>query len=196
VDRPLRLLYAGTIVNRYGWSVLELARALRGRREIVFQVYGPAPDWPASDRTWMEAEGVYRGLLSYEALRQHLLDADVFLTVMSFDPALEVMMRTSFTTKFLEYCQYGKPVVVWGPDYCQPVQVAKHEGAGLPVTVADPAGVVQALETLHQADRWRQLAEGSWRAATGIFDHENIHAGFKEAVMELLDQRGSTRIAA
>ena len=99
------------------------------------------------------------------------------------------MTETSFTTKFLEYTQYGKPVIVWGPPYCQPVLTANAKGAGLAVESDNPADVLLALEQLRMPDRWRELAEGAWRAATGIFDHDRIHAVFVDSLQHLLRKR-------
>ena len=56
---------------------------------------------------------------------------------MSFEKEHELFMRTSFTTKFLDYVAFGKPVILWGPEYCTPVRVAR-DTAGLrllPLTI-------------------------------------------------------------
>lgn len=185
-NRPLRLIYAGTIINAYGRSVLNLAKALRGRQEFEFHVYGPHPDWSAADRAWMEQQGIYRGLLSQDELKRKLREADACLVVMSFEPRLRQMMETSFTTKFLEYTQYGKPVIVWGPDYCQPAIVSQIEEAGLPVLSPDAAEVVAALHKLQDPDQWTTLAQGAWSAANSIFDHDRIHSIFRDSIYSLL----------
>jgi glycosyltransferase involved in cell wall biosynthesis len=181
-DKRLRLIYAGTVINAYGRSVLNLAKALRHRPEFEFHVYGPSPDWPAADRDWMEKEGVYRGLLPHEQLKQKLYEADAHLVVMTFEAQLRTMMETSFTTKFLEYSQYGKPILVWGPPYCQPVQIAQREGAGLPIPSDDVQDVVAALQSLRDQDRWTMLAHGAWKASSSIFDHAHIHNIFVNSI--------------
>ncbi|NEP29461.1 MAG: glycosyltransferase family 4 protein [Moorea sp. SIO3I6] len=191
-ERPLRLIYAGTIINAYGRSVLNLAKALRHRLEFEFHVYGPHPDWSASNRQWMEAEGVYRGLLPHDELKGKLREADVFLVVMSFEPQLRLMMETSFTTKFLEYSQYGKPIIVWGPEYCQPVQVARTEGAGLAVTSNDVERVVGTLRTLQESEKWHTLAKGAWNASNTIFNPDEIHGTLTSSIYQLL---GNTELS-
>jgi hypothetical protein len=183
---PLKLVYAGTIIKDYGESVLRLAKALAGLPWIQFEVYGPHPDWNESDLAWMKSQGIYRGLLPYAELKSKLQTADVCLVVMSFSKGLELMMRTSFTTKFLEYVQFAKPVVVWGPEYCQPVRVARETGAGLPVDRDDVESVVQAVESLRLAKHWSKYAHGAWSAANGIFDHERVHGVFCEATLAAL----------
>ena len=152
-SKPLRMLYAGTITGDYGRSVISLARQLADSSKFQFLVYGPNPDWHNADVSWATTKGIYKGFISHDELRPVLASADVFLTVMSFEQSSELMSRVSFTTKFLEYAQYGRPIVVWGPPYCQPVLVAKKTLAGLPVESPDPAAVVSALEQIDDGIR-------------------------------------------
>ncbi|MEL7355041.1 MAG: glycosyltransferase [Cyanobacteria bacterium J06560_6] len=186
-EKPLRLIYAGTIIDAYGRSVLSLAKALRSKKEFEFHVYGPHPDWPEEDRAWMEAEGVYRGLVPHEELKVKLYEADVCLVVMSSEPQLRMMMETSFTTKFLEYSQYGKPIVVWGPEYCQPVQVANTLQAGVSVTSPKAEAVIDTLYNLREIPHWKKLAEGAWNAANNIFDPDQIHSILNRSIRVLLE---------
>ena len=53
---------------------------------------------------------------------------------MSFEKEHELFMRTSFTTKFLDYVAFGKPVILWGPEYCTPVRVAREHGGAAVVS--------------------------------------------------------------
>jgi hypothetical protein len=185
-SKPLKLIYAGTVFRDYGKSVLRLARALAGLPWIEFEVYGPHPDWSEADLAWMKSHGIYRGLLSHDDLKSRLRAADACLVVMSFGRDLELMMRTSFTTKFLEYVQFAKPVIVWGPDYCQPVRVAQETGAGLAVIEDEVNVVIEALETLRQPEIWTKCARGSWAAANDGFSHERIHEIFRGAIYSAL----------
>jgi glycosyltransferase involved in cell wall biosynthesis len=189
-SRPFTLVYAGTVINDYGRSVLRLARAVADLPSIKFEVYGPPPDWSPYDYAWMDARGIYRGLLPFDQLKARLHDADACLVVMSFSQKLELMMRTSFTSKFLEYVQFAKPVVVWGPEYCQPVRVARASEAGLTVERDCVDDVVTALESLRRRERWTELARGAWSAANGIFDHERIHQIFRESINDALTTVG------
>jgi hypothetical protein len=99
------------------------------------------------------------------------------------------MSRVSFTTKFLEYTQYGRPVVVWGPPYCQPVLVAKKTVAGLPVESSDPAAVISALERLTTESEYKRLAEGAIRAAETFFAPDYIHKVFKDSIFRIINQK-------
>jgi Glycosyltransferase Family 4 len=187
-SRPLRVLYAGTIAGDCGRSVLSLARQLAGSSKFQFVVYGPIADWNHADISWAKAQGIYRGFISHDQLRAVLASADVFLTIMSFERRLEIMSRVSFTTKFLDYSQYGRPVVVWGPPYCQPVLVAKRTTAGLPVESSDPVAVISALEQLMSESEYKRFTQGAIRAAQTFFAPDYIHAVFKDSILKTIQK--------
>jgi hypothetical protein len=183
--KPLRVVYAGTITGDYGRSVVSLARQLADSSKFQFLVYGPSPDWHNADLSWAKANDLYQGFVSQEQLRSVFASADVFLTVMSFGKCFELMSRVSFTTKFLEYAQYGRPIVVWGPSYCQPVVVAKRTLAGLPVESPDPVAVVSALERLTTESEYTRFAEGALRAGQTLFSADSIHEVFKTSLLAI-----------
>jgi hypothetical protein len=180
--KPRRVLYAGTIAADYGRSVISLARQLAGSPKFQFLVYGPNPDWTHADVYWAKTQGIYQGFIPHEQLRTILASADVFLVIMSFERRSEIMSRVSFTTKFLEYAQYGRPIVVWGPSHCQPVLVAKQTGAGLAVEFPDPSAVVSALEQLTSEWEYSRYSEGAARAAQTFFSPDRIHEVFQTSI--------------
>jgi glycosyltransferase involved in cell wall biosynthesis len=167
--------------------VLSLARQLADCSKFQFLVYGPTPDWQRSDLSWAKANGIYQGFLSPDQLGAVFASADVFLTVMSFGSRYKIMSRVSFTTKFLEYAQYGRPIVVWGPSYCQPVLLAKKTMAGLAVESPDPAAVVSALEQLMSDSEYQRYAVGAIQAAETFFSPDRIHEVFRTSVLRTLE---------
>lgn len=185
-SKRLRVVYAGTIASDYGRSVLSLARQLAGSPKFQFLVYGPNPDWNHADVAWAKGQGIYQGFIPHEQLRAILASADVFLVIMSFERRSEIMSRVSFTTKFLEYTQYGRPVVVWGPSYCQPVIVAKKTAAGLAVESPDPAAVVSALEQLMSRSEYKRFTAGAIRATGTFFSPDCIHEVFKTSILRTI----------
>ena len=83
-----------------------------------------------------------------EEAAAELASADALLVVMSFEKEHELFMRTSFTTKFLDYVAFGKPVILWGPDYCTPFRVAHNHGGALGVDVSDAEAIVSACRQI------------------------------------------------
>lgn len=179
---PVRLTYGGTLVGHYGRMLLALAREVAQRPEISLELYGGRPDWSETDLAWANEKRIYRGSLSPEAYRRILERGDVFLTVMTHAQELRIMMETSFTTKFLEYCQFGRPVIVWGPYYCEPIRVAQDTGAGIAVTTPSPAAVVEAALQLRDPKRDRCAGDAAWAAAITIFDPTEIQQVFRRGL--------------
>jgi hypothetical protein len=181
-DRPLRIVYGGTLVRYYGEMMLSLAKALQGNPNFELKLYGGKPDWSKKDLDWVKDAGIYGGHLTQAEYREELAVGDIFITAMTSSPELEIMMKTSFTTKFLEYCQFAKPVIVWGPPYCEPLRVASDTGAGVPVVGNDPMAVIAALERLRDSEAYCKAANAAWEAATGIFDPDTIHQVFCDGI--------------
>ena len=179
---PLRIVYGGTLVRYYGEMMLSLAKAIQSQPRYELRLYGGKPDWRQEDLKWAIQKGIYRGHLAQADYREELAKGDVYITAMTSAKELEVMMKTSFTTKFLEYCQFAKPVVIWGPPYCEPLRVAKVSNAGVPVVGTDPIAVISALEQLRVPETYRIAANAAWEAAIGIFDPATIHQVFCDGI--------------
>lgn len=188
-DKPLRLVYGGTLVRFYGEMMLSLAKALRHNPNFELKLFGGKPDWNEKDLAWAKKTGIYGGQLSQVDYRRELAVGDVFITAMSSAPELGTMMKTSFTTKFLEYCQFAKPVIVWGPAYCEPLRIALATGAGVPVVGSSPMNVIEALEALKDSEAYRVASDAAWKAATGIFDPEKIHKVFCDGIERAVGTR-------
>jgi len=110
------------------------------------------------------------------------------LSVMSFEKEHELFMRTSFTTKFLDYVSFGKPVILWGPEYCTPVRVAREHGGAAVVTGADAAAVVSLC---HEIARDRELNEKLSKEASQLhhtlFNPDRLQEVFVQKITELVN---------
>jgi glycosyltransferase involved in cell wall biosynthesis len=137
-----RLVYVGSVENFYGRILCSLIEKIEATSDLEIIVVGPNADWPKQflDRT--RAAGIYLGFKPPEEAAEVLASADALLSVMSFEKEHELFMRTSFTTKFLDYAAFGKPVVLWGPEYCEPVRVARKHGGAAVVTTDDADAVI------------------------------------------------------
>jgi glycosyltransferase involved in cell wall biosynthesis len=188
--RRKQLIYTGTAFGSYGRMLLKLADQLITHTSWKLVIYGKQPDWPDHVLAAAISSGLYRGFLPFDQLRAVLSTADACLSVMSFDSELELMMRTSFTTKVLDYCTAGRPIIMWGPAFCSPSRLIKKHQSGLTVTTPDPSGVLACLERLdHEPELDQELAsQASWLAAN-ILSHDNIHAVFINQINQLLENR-------
>ena len=143
-NRKFRLVYVGSVENFYGRMLCSLIEKIEATDDLEMIVVGPDADWPKSVLERARTRGTYLGFKPPEEAAAVLAGADALLSVMSFEKEHELFMRTSFTTKFLDYVAFGKPVILWGPEYCAPVRVARKHG-GAAVVSTDQAEAVVSL---------------------------------------------------
>ena len=137
-----RLVYVGSVENFYGRMLCSLIKQIEATNDLEIIVIGPNADWPAELLEGAKTRGIYLGFKPPEEAAEALASADALLVVMSFEKKHELFMRTRFTTKFLDYVAFGKPVILWGPEYCTPVHVARQHGGAAVVSTDDPGAVV------------------------------------------------------
>jgi hypothetical protein len=183
-----QLVYTGTAFGSYGQMLLKLADALKNHPSWELVIYGKRPNWPEERIATAEVSGLYRGFLPFEQLCSVLASADACLSVMSFDPELEVMMRTSFTTKVLDYCNAGRPILMWGPSFCSPIRLIDQYQAGLTITSAHPAAVLASLNRLDQEPGLAAaLAHSAQSLARDYLSHNSIHGVFVREINRLIE---------
>ena len=109
-----RLVYVGSVENFYGRMLCSLIEKIEATNDLEIIVVGPNADWPAELLQRARAKGIYLGFKPPDEAAEVLASADALLSVMSFEREHELFMRTSFTTKFLDYVAFGKPVIFGG----------------------------------------------------------------------------------
>ncbi|MEJ0090078.1 MAG: glycosyltransferase [Limisphaerales bacterium] len=155
-----RLVYVGSVERFYGRMLCSLIEKIEAAGDLEIIVVGPNADWPAEIIQRAKAKGIYLGFKPPEEAAAVLAGADALLVVMSFEKEYELFMRTSFTTKFLDYVAFGKPVILWGPEYCTPFKVAKKHGGAVMVNREDAGCVVAAARELAgNQNRREQLSQ-------------------------------------
>ncbi len=179
-DEKFRVHYFGNL-GEYGPMLGEALKALDGNEHVELVVRGARPNWPADFAAEMKHQGKWLEFAPREELEAWLDSADAFLVPMEFDPAMRRRMETSFPSKLIEFAQFSKPLVVWGPEYCSAVEWARREDSALCVTNQDPANLVATLIRLADSRLERdRLAVAADRAAVGEFDALAIQAAFQD----------------
>ena len=145
-----RLVYVGAAEHFYGRMLCSLIERMESLSDMELIVVSPNIDWPAGIAGHARQKGIYLGFKPPEEAATVLAGADALLVVMSFEAEHRLFMETSFTTKFLDYTAFAKPVILWGPEYCGPVRVARKYGGGAVVGTDQAEAVVSVC---------RQLAE-------------------------------------
>jgi glycosyltransferase involved in cell wall biosynthesis len=188
-----RIVYVGAAQGFYGRMLQALMLKIESHREMELIIVGPTQDWPAEEIRRAKEKGICLGFMPPEKAAEVLAGADAHLVVMSFEKEHELFMRTSFTTKFLDYTAFGKPVILWGPDYCTPSRLAKREDAALVVESESPEGVIAAAKKLaSDPQEVARLSAASRRLNHTVFSPDRLQGIFVEQIEKLgpQDDRG------
>jgi glycosyltransferase involved in cell wall biosynthesis len=190
-NKKFRLVYVGSVQNFYGRMLCALIEKMETTKDFEIIVVGPNADWPVELLERGKANGVYLGFKSPEQAADVMASADALLVVMSFEKEHELFMRTSFTTKFLDYVAFGKPVILWGPEYCTPVRVARKHGGAVIVNQDDADAIVSACRQIAHDAAWReQLSHEATRLHQTLFDPDRLQTIFVSEIEKLVRNRG------
>jgi hypothetical protein len=182
-----RLVYVGSVQNFYGRMLCALIEKIQATNDLEIVVVGPNADWPMDLLQRAKANGVYLGFKSPEQANDVMASADALLVVMSFEKEHEMFMRTSFTTKFLDYVAFGKPVILWGPEYCTPVRIARKHGGAAVVSKDDPEGVVGICRDFTEDSALNEkLSKQALQLHQTLFNPDRLQAIFVGEIEKLV----------
>ncbi len=125
--QPFKIVCSGNL-SEYGPMLGDALEESLKHPEILLQVRGSNPAWSEERKSKMRANGRWLDFAPRAELDAWLASADAFLVPMVFDPEMRRRMETSFPSKLVEFAQFGKPIVVWGPEYCSAVRWARGKG--------------------------------------------------------------------
>lgn len=188
-ERPFRVFFGGSLGEWYGKMVEDVIVQCREHHpQVEFRIFGSMASWSSEFDNWAKDSGVYGGQVSFDRLSEEAGKADLLLLPMGFDPSVEIVERTSFKTKFLDYLSFRRPILVWGPDYCSAVRVAREFDSAECVTDSDPAACAAAIKDLaDQPDRRKRLIGNAMSMYEDRFHPDKIHAGLMGKITELVD---------
>jgi hypothetical protein len=174
---PATVLFAGSLSAWYG-PMLERLVLASSDSPLRFEIFGSHAhaSWSRSFDSSARAAGVYKGQVPFDRLRIHAQEADLLLLPMGFGDECAQTERTSFKTKFLDYLTFQKPIVIWGPEYCSAVRVAREFDAAECYTSPDTAGCIATLQNVaHSPERQKQLVANAGRMYQSRFEPSRIH---------------------
>lgn len=178
--------YFGSLYD-YGPMMADLAEAALCQSDINLEIRCRRPDWP---RNLIERYTAADILLPYaprEDFETWLVSLDATLSVMSFDPRLKKRMETSFPSKLVESLQFGKPVIIWGPEYCAAVQWARRRNACLCITTPDPKTALrEMMELAADNGRQQQLMDAASQAVASDLKPDHIHNQFRDCLQRAI----------
>jgi glycosyltransferase involved in cell wall biosynthesis len=184
-----RLVYVGAVEKFYGRMLCSLIEKIETTNDLEIFVVGPN-DWPAESLERAKAKGTYLGFKPSEEAAKVVAGADALLVVMSFEKEHELYMRTSFRTKFLDYVGFGKPVILWGPEYCTTVRVARKHGGAAVVSSSDANAVVSLCRQIAADSAIREkLSNEALQLHQTLFNPDRLQGIFVQKITELVDGR-------
>src|SRR6266487_746647 len=185
-----RLVYVGSVENFYGRMLCSLIEKFEATSDLEIIVVGPNADWPKPLLERARARGTYLGFKPPEEAAKVIASADALLSMMSFESEHELFMRTSFTTKFLDYVAFGKPVILWGPEYCTPVRVARKHGGAAVVSSSDTGAVVSLCRQIAADPALsKKLSNEALQLHQTLFNPDRLQDIFVQKITELVDER-------
>jgi len=189
---PFKILYSGNL-NDYGPMLGDALEEFLKHTEILLQVRGSNPAWSEDRKAKMRANGRWLDFVPRAELDDWLASADAFLIPMVFDSTFRRRMETSFPSKLIEFAQFGKPLIIWGPDYCSAIRWGMDNSKAMCVTEPNAAAPVHALIKLGQDAATRaKLAIGASKAANTEFSPSKIQAHFRERIESLVRSSAKT----
>jgi glycosyltransferase involved in cell wall biosynthesis len=188
--RKFRLVYVGSVENFYGQMLCSLIEKIELTNDLEIIVVGPNADWPKQLLERARGKSTYLGFKPPEEAAEVLASADALLVVMSFEKEHELFMRTSFTTKFLDYVAFGKPVILWGPEYCAPVRVARKHGGAAVVATADADAVVSVCRQIAADTALNEkLSKQALQLHQTLFNPDRLQEIFVSEIERLVGHR-------
>jgi glycosyltransferase involved in cell wall biosynthesis len=185
-----RLIYVGAVGNFYGRMLCSLIEKIEATTDLELIVIGPNADWPQYVLERARAKGTYLGFKPPDEAAEVLASADALLVVMSFEKEHELFMRTSFTTKFLDYVAFGKPVILWGPEYCTPARVAQRHGGAAVVSSSDADAVISLCRQIAADSALsKKLSNEALQLHQTLFNPDRLQDIFVQKITELVDGR-------
>jgi glycosyltransferase involved in cell wall biosynthesis len=182
-----KVIYFGNLYD-YGPMLQHALESFQKSVILRLIVRGANPQWPDKFQQNMRHLGLWLDFLprsELSELHDWLKSADFFLVPMLFDPSMRRRMETSFPSKLVEYVQFGKPVVVWGPEYSSAIQWAKQYDAATAVTSPDPRELVKTLEGVSQnPEKCAFYAQKAYEVARSAFDSDTIQRQFMDALKQ------------
>jgi hypothetical protein len=174
--RPATVCFAGSLSAWYGPMLEQLVQA-SSDSHLRFEIFGSHASWSRNFDSAARKTGVYRGQVTFDELKVHAQEADLLLLPMGFGDECAQTERTSFKTKLLDYLTFQKPIILWGPEYCSAVRVAREFDAAECYTSPDAAGCIATLENVaHSSERQKQLVANARRMYHSRFEPGRIHA--------------------
>jgi glycosyltransferase involved in cell wall biosynthesis len=185
-QQPFKLVYTGSLSGIYAKMLQELWTALQGVHELQLKLFGRPPNWSNELLQKLNKQNIYGGFLPINLLKQELAMASALIVTISFEEKNRRWAETSFPSKLVAYCQYNKPIIIWGPEYCSAVRWARQHNSALVVTSKSVDNLVKSIKELAlQPEEQTRLKKKTLAMAQEMFDPEKIQQKFVDSLYKV-----------
>jgi len=180
--------FGGSLGEWYGPMMEQLVRVAEAQNaKIEFRIYGGNPSWSSEFDRHARAAGIYRGQVPFAELQEAMSQVDAMFLPMGFGAECAQVEKTSFKTKFLDYLTYQKPILVWGPEYCSAVRVAKEFDSAEVCTNPNPLEILgKILSLMTSPDRQIDLVRNARTMYEDRFHPSKIHSALVAKIKETI----------
>ena len=175
-----KILYFGNL-DLYGSMILGALREFKDHPTIQLQVRGSNPNWPDDAKREMRDAGLWLDFAPRSELDDWLQSADAFLIPMVFKEKYRRRMETSFPSKLIEFAQFGKPLVVWGPEYCSAVQWGRQHNRAFCITQIEAFILREHMESILGSRKiFKDFTQGLQDVVKEGLNQSNIQKSFTQ----------------
>jgi glycosyltransferase involved in cell wall biosynthesis len=186
LNSKLKLVYFGNLSD-YGDMLRRLLAVKDLEERVNIEIRGNATTWPKQDVDFYAATGSLLPFAPRQQLEEWLSTADMYLVCMSFNSCLRVRMETSFPSKMVEYAQFGRPLVIWGPEYCSAIKWARSGNKAICVTEESPHALMRKVKEVGKSlERYRFFSNASFVASQTEFSATAIQSQFDRFVEQVI----------
>ncbi|EMI52272.1 hypothetical protein RSSM_06300 [Rhodopirellula sallentina SM41] len=147
-NERFQLLFAGNLGQWYGTMLLALAKEMENEPLLRLRIAGKNHEWSQAETKRLTDQGTFCGFLKGDQYQRELDEADALLVIMGFSEDSKLIESTSFKSKMADYLITGKPIIVWGPEYCTAATTAIRHGFAEVVNQETPSEVLTKTKYL------------------------------------------------
>lgn len=182
------IVFAGNLGEWYG-KMLEQLINDSCNKNLLFKIYGSNATWSPEFDKMVKAKEIYEGQIPFNVLKTKIKKADALILLMGFDKSVAQIEKTSFKTKFLDYISFHKPILLWGPEYCSAVAVAREfDSAEICVSEKASDFLTMIENLINNPARQNALVKNASKMYEERFHPNKIHAVLKNSI-EILIQK-------
>ena len=189
--QPLHFVYTGNIGDDRYKALASIGQEMSDvfHEKAVLDIYSATPLTEEMKETLNQSDYVkFHGAISREEVARVQQDADFLVHVEGFSKAAIFSAKMSFSTKIIDYMMMSKPILAFGPQEVNSIQVLKANGLGL--TAVSKKELSDALyKILENRVDYQKETEQKKEYLTKYRNIASIQAGIYNRMKNLVEKR-------